>query len=594
MRRNRQLVSSLVASTAILLAADAQAQGSDNSGQAARASSFGVYSGFSPVIYDGWELQSIYVPVRDGTRIAIDLIRPKQGSQVVEARLPVIWMHSPYNRRPRGGKSQAETYPGGPLELVKHGYVVAVADFRGLYASFGRNRLYNFGEMIEPAWYDAYDVTEWLAAQPWSSGKVGMWGCSATGYSQLQAASTAPPSLKAIFPLSPGFDTYEFLNYGGSPSSSQATAPATARERGASASPVDGPDGEDLLAQAIAGQADDLGSQTGMPFRNSLNPALGGDWWTRSSVFPYLSAIHRSGVAIYAGGNWDETGTKIAPAQVFANSSPGRRKLVLAPHGHCQWNEVAAETGFHVQIEQLRFFDYWLKGIDNGIMREPAVTYFTYNAPKGTQWRQSDTWPLAEERRTLLYLGDGVLTHDKVRRPMQRSINFGPPSIARSTTLVQAPGGAVFETSPLPADLELTGYPLVKAWIESHGARDADIVARLSDVSPGGTERSYAMSGRLRASQRKTGAAPYDTLGAPYHTHRSEDVQLLERGMPVRLEIGMMPMSYIFPKGHRIRLTISASAPGGETGDLGLLLGGNQATLIELPVIPDGARHVAR
>ena len=130
-------------------------------------------------------------------------------------KLPVVWMHTPYNRRTYRGGVAAETYPGFALRLVQHGYVVAVVDFRGVYASFGQNRAYNRGEWLDAARMDAYDITEWFAKQPWSNGQIGMWGCSATGGSQMQAATTAPPSLKAIFPMSGEFDAYSFQVNGG-------------------------------------------------------------------------------------------------------------------------------------------------------------------------------------------------------------------------------------------------------------------------------------------------------------------------------------------------------------------------------------------
>jgi len=211
-----QPIGAVIVSFVAALAASAAGQDA----QPAKVSRPGEYRGYSQAKYDGYRLTSTYVAMRDGTRLAVDIFRPTRNGVVADERLPVLWMHSPYNRRPKGGKSEAEAYPGGPLELVKYGYVVAVADFRGLYASFGQNKLYNNGEYFGAAWTDAYDVTEWLARQPWSSGKIGMWGCSATGGSQLQAAATRPPSLKAIFPLSPNFDAYEFANYGGAPSSS--------------------------------------------------------------------------------------------------------------------------------------------------------------------------------------------------------------------------------------------------------------------------------------------------------------------------------------------------------------------------------------
>ena len=131
----------------------------------------GQYSGYSEPVYDGYERSSFYVPVRDGTRLAVDLFRPTRDGKLADEPLPVIWMHSPYNRRSFRGAPAAEAYPGYAIELVPHGYNVAIVDFRGVFASFGRNIGYNRGEWFEAARWDAYDITEWFADQPYSSRK---------------------------------------------------------------------------------------------------------------------------------------------------------------------------------------------------------------------------------------------------------------------------------------------------------------------------------------------------------------------------------------------------------------------------------------
>jgi hypothetical protein len=144
---------------------------------------------------------SRYVAVRDGTHSPSTSSCPRRPARSPAANYPWSGCTPRTTGAPRNGLTAAN-YPGKALQLVKYGYAVAVADFRGLYASYGRNAGYNRGEWQDAARFDAYDITEWLARQPWSNGKVGMWGCSATGGSQMQALSTAPPSLKAIFPMS--------------------------------------------------------------------------------------------------------------------------------------------------------------------------------------------------------------------------------------------------------------------------------------------------------------------------------------------------------------------------------------------------------
>lgn len=555
-----------------------------NQAEDGRISAPGQYEGYSEVAYDGWELTSQYVPVRDGTRLAVDIIRPTLNGEVTDDPLPVVWMHTPYNRRALGEDSAAITYPSGPIGLVEHGYVVAVADFRGLFASFGQNRLFNFGNFLEPAWTDAYDITEWLADQSWSNGNIGMWGCSATGGSQHQAMITQPPSLKAIMALSPAYDTYDFVNFGGIPSVAP-YAPVTSAQRDVAASPVDGPDGEALLEQAKAEHIDDPASiRSGeLPFRDSVSEALG-DWWQRSSMYTYHDEIEASGVAVYSGGNWDEAGTKIAPGLMFANMPEGRGKLIYGPAEHCRWNVVEEETGLSITTEQLRFFDHWLKGVDNGVMEEPSVTYYTYNAPEGLEWQQADSWPLANEQRTTYFFSDGGLSLDA---PEEGSVvtRTGEAPVVTSVTIEPPEGGLVFETEALAEDIQVTGYPVVNLWIDAETS-DADATAQLIDVAPDGTTRTYEMVGRLRASHRQQGEAPYNNMGLPFHTHRQADLQPLTAGTPVELEFAMLPMSYNFPAGHRLRLVVSFANPDGDQGNVTVLTGGGRASSITLPIIP--------
>src|SRR5690554_3121950 len=132
----------------------------------------GEYSGYSEIKYaDDYYLSSQYIEMRDGVKLAIDIYRLVDSitGKVVEEPLPVLWMHTPYNRRyidDTMERMTVECYAGEGVRLIKYGYVVATVDYRGLYASFGHNENYNRGQWIGAARADAYDVTEWLAAQP--------------------------------------------------------------------------------------------------------------------------------------------------------------------------------------------------------------------------------------------------------------------------------------------------------------------------------------------------------------------------------------------------------------------------------------------
>jgi putative CocE/NonD family hydrolase len=556
----------------------------------------GAYSGYSEAAYDGYVRSSFYVPMRDGVRLAVDLFRPTRGGVVAGERLPVVWMHTPYNRRDTREGPTAERYPGFALKLVKYGYVVAVVDFRGLYASYGRNRAYNRGEWTPPATTDAYDITEWLARQPWSSGKIGMWGCSATGGSQMQAATTRPPSLKAIMPLSAEFDVYTFEGLGGVTApgpvtTAGGTTPNANAARDAVAAPVDGPDGRALLAEAVAQHKDNVESPGALPFRDSWSEAMGAKWWISSSASTYLKALQEADFGVYAGENWDEAGTKPGGFYTLNNLPKGRAKLVVGPETHCGWAKAEEETGFSIVTEEHRFFDYWLKGVRNGVMSEPAVTYYTYNAPKDSEWRPASGWPLPNQRLTDFYLSSGGLAPGTPPPPGAGSTPMSPPAPATVIFISPQSGGLSFQTAPLTADQEITGDPVMHLWISTK-ARDADAMARIEDVAPDGSVRSYQMLGRLRASGRALAKAPYNAMGLPWHSFLEADARPLEADVPTELDFGLLPMSYIFRAGHRIRLTLTftdpARSPAGAP-EVRVLWGGARASRLTLPLIPAGA-----
>ena len=537
--------------------------GDKDASSADRVSRPGAYSGYGDAAYsDEYEITSRYVRVSDGTKLAMDLYRPKDKTtgNVVETPLPVLWMHTPYNRRYSNNNRAltVESYPGTAGRLVKYGYVVATVDFRGLFASYGHNEAYNRGEWMTAARRDAYDITEWLARQPWSNGKIGMWGCSATGGSQMQAATTAPPHLKAVFPMSCEFDVYPFRVPGGMAPAKGAPAKAmsTQATRDAAAAPVDADADRSQLREAIAEHAGTVEDPGYAPYRDSMADAItdpaSRQWWIKSSPHTYLKNINASGIAMYLAANWDEGPTKHGAFFTF-NNATNPAKLIVGPAGHCGWLTVQSQTGFDITVEERRFFDYWLKGIDNGVMDEDPVYYYTYNAPAGTEWRSARQWPLPDEKRIRYYLGEGSLNRTEPSGADQKdetavAYDVRPDAMAAK--------GLVYETAPLDADLQVTGHPAVTLWVSST-AKDGDFIATIQDVAPDGTATSYNVHGQLRASLRKLQDAPYKNLGLPWHGFYEADVAPLAPGKPVELEFELLPISMIFKAGHRVRLAIT-------------------------------------
>ena len=551
----------------------------------------GKYSGYSPVLYDGYKIFSQYVAVRDGTKLAVDIIRPTQNGVVVDKRLPVVWMLTPYNRRVfSGGALTAQLYPGAALGLVKYGYVVAVVDKRGFYASYGTT--YSLDG------WDGYDITEWLAAQPWSTGKVGMWGCSATGGTQVATANLMPPSLKAIFPMSSGGGGISF-----EPSlppttpryPSQTDKPGSIPNNDRFAVPVDEDKDGKMLAEAKdAHRYNYLGTVAAPIAPGGLEvPSV------RGLPVSYAQ-LQQSKIAMYHAVNWDDLMGSPLSTVIRYNNLNNPQKLILGAGTHCIWcTEYSSKEyplDFNIVTEELRFFDYWLKGIDNGIIKDPPVCYYTQNGTKGSSdWQASWQWPVPQAKTTPFYLGggpagtgygvnDGILSTTAPEDAGAKDVyttDYDIPlempydgAVTIITQPMQSKKGLTYTTVPLAADMELTGHPVVHLWISST-ATDGDFWVDLEDIDPDGKAKTIipasgspnttiapgqslppGLNG-FRASNRTLNTPSYNRLGLPYHRMGDEDIKPLIPGEITELVFDLRPISYVVKAGHRIRMTIT-------------------------------------
>ena len=229
---------------------------------------------------------------------------------------------------------------------------------------------------------------------------------------------------------------------------------------------------------------------------------------------------------------------------------------------------------------------HWLRGIDNGVMREPAVTYYTYNEAPQKAWKHSRRWPLDNEQRTTFFFGADSLATKAARSPgetrMQVHYDLDSNNFWKS--------GMSFASAPVPTDTEVTGHPVIHVWLSS-SSTDADVVARVDDLAPDGTATYVGVEGKLRASMRALAKAPYENLGLPWHPGTENSRQPLEPGQPVELTFDLMPTSYLFKAGHRIRVTLQfadarATAKIDPPPQVTVLHGKRFPSRIILPVIP--------
>ena len=512
---------------------------------------------------------SQYLAMRDGVRLAISITRPSQNGKPVEGRFPVLWQHTLAIAAPGVLASRpSSAMPGGynaVPSLAYHGYVVVQVARRGQGPSFGKRRGYN--DRSEA--YDAYEVIDWLASQPWSAGAVGIYGCSNTGDASMHAVTAANPHLKAAWAGCFSWEKYDGFWRGGI-YANWGTGPERTIEQDMANTPVQGDEAKALLREAAEEhQGGTVLTQmwAAMPFRDDYAPGVGSRFWYEGSVASYLPQINASGTAIYIQGGWrdDLRGQGLL---AYANLKNDRH-VVIGPWGHCQNGD------FNMLAEIHRFFDQHLKGIKTDILIQDPIHYFTVNAPAETEWRSSKTWPIAGTQITKFFLagsspaggelksqaptGSGSQTTFTVR------YDVDCPTLARQPggLLTGAPpcpvehGGPRFITAPLESDTEVTGDAIVDLWMSS-SANDGNIFVYLEDVAPDG-KGAQVTDARLKASLRKTNKPRYENYGLPYHRSHREDAQPLKPGEPAQLVFAFLPASHIFKAGHRIRISVAGS-----------------------------------
>ncbi len=543
---------------------------------AERVSTLGRYEGYSEAVFDGWVRTSRYVTARDGTRIAIDIFRPTEEGVLHEEPLPVIWEHRRYQRASideNGTVSSQLDRADHPMrKVVSHGYVFAVAAVRGSGASFGTRV-----DATPPAEsLDAYDITEWLAVQPWSTGAVGMYGISYSGTAQFMAASTAPPHLKAIFPEMAMFDLYDFCYPGGIfryrfMQRWAEMVQALDLHRGKTAAPVDEDKDRTLLRQAVKEHEGnfDLHRVAEAGCRDATFADLG-QVYLANSPSTYVKHIRASNVAVYQRAGWFD----MYPRDMllwFANLDQPK-KIAIGP-----WNHYGSE-GVDRGTEMRRWFDYWLKDIDNGIMAEPPVAYYVMGAPQDQAIRWSRQWPIAEAKSVRYYFcggpsgsvtstNDGLLSRSAGEPGADTYVADYTTSSGSATRWMPGPPdypdmtgndrkALTFTTEPLDEPVEVIGHPIVHLWLQC-SADDVDVFAYLEDVDTEG-QSSYVTEGCLRASHRSISKPSHDRLGLPYHRSFERDRANLGHE-PVELVFDMLPTAKHFKAGHRIRIAITCA-----------------------------------
>jgi putative CocE/NonD family hydrolase len=513
---------------------------------------------------------SEYVTVRDGTRLAIDVhfaAGPAPHPVILAASL------APARVRQEDGSPQLAPYLAA---LRIEGYTIVNLETRGRGASFGCGNPIRT-ERAEDYW-DLYDVIEWLASQPWCTGRVGMAGCSNQGMTQFRAATTMPPHLAAIAPTSAPLD-WATLGWINGPSTYLFSHDGAQVLNGVA---VDDDDGTLLAAARTERLALDSKSPeifsvaVSRRFRDApvTHPdlhVLPSYWWNHVTNL----AVSRTPVLQYAGWRDFFVEQSFALYRTLARLGVPQR-LIVGPWYHCDWYDSALGDA---RGEFSRWYGHWLRDEATGILDEPSVRYYVAGAPEGREWRTVETWPPPGETRRTLALGadlrsdqpgsdvsrsEYVVDYEATTADIAGRWRMGNAEAGglADRALAPMPGAAVdaasatFTTEPLEDDTEITGFPVARVWL-STTAPDIDLFVYLEEVDAAGVS-TILTEGVLRASHRRTRDAPFDNEGLPWHGGFRSDLEPLEPGVPAELAVALFPFSAYVRAGHRLRVAINS------------------------------------
>jgi uncharacterized protein len=563
--------------------------------------------------------KDVMIVARDGVKLATDIYRPARNGRAVDGRFPVILERTPYDKGAisRSERTVLNPEPCNRAEVaayfVRRGYIVAYQDCRGRYGSEG-----NFTKYLDDG-PDGCDTVAWLAEQPWCSGKIGTMGLSYAAHTQAALGCLDPPGLACQFLDSGGFSNAYLagIRQGGAFELKQATwALKQAREAPEVIA--------DPVAKAAMDGIDTAEWFTRMPWKRGHSPLAAApdyeaylfeqwqhgsfdDYWKRVGIWMAGFYDRYAAVPMVHMSSWYDAYTRTATENYLGLSAAGRgpQFLILGPwtHGDRSITFVGdVDFGAAATLDgaladdfralRLRWFDRWLRDIDNGVEREKRVRYFVMGGGSGRRnaagrldhggvWTSADDWPLPETRWTKFHLQPDLTLAEATppRDAARLSYDYDPdhpvPTIGGTVTSGEPvmAGGAydqvesprffgsrapylplasrsdilVFTTAPLARDIEVTGPITVRLWVSS-SCPDTDFTAKLIDCYPPSADypAGFAMNitdGIFRVRYRKSWERP----------------EMLAPGEIAEITIEPFATSNLFKAGHRIRLDISSS-----------------------------------
>ncbi|MEC7840267.1 MAG: CocE/NonD family hydrolase [Chlamydiota bacterium] len=474
---------------------------------------------------------TVMIPMRDGTELPTDLYFPDGNTN----NLPCILMRCPAGRKAFPWRNYAK--------LAKYGYIVAIQDTRSALDSEGKTIPYwadGWGQEK-----DGFDTIEWLAKSDFTDGNVGTIGFSAVGITQQMLAPTAPPSLKCQYIGVAAGSIYHHAAF---------------------------PGGQ-LLKNQVEGW---LGYYAKDPsvYNYLCNQPHYNDFW---SSFDTISMAHEvTSPAIHYGGWFDifiqgSLDSFVARQTKGKEGARGKQKLIIGPWTH-HWPDTISLGDFKVPenarempaaFSPKRWFDHYLKGIENRVDELPAVTYYVMgpfdgSPSSGNVWRTANHWPVPSVKQSIFLTEDYSLSSKQTsKRDVEFSYEYDPdnpvPTIGGRNLFIESgpkdqrkieerDDVLVFTSQAVEEDVEITGHILGKLYFSSDSS-DTDVVMRFSDVYPDGKSILIADS--------------IFRTGLLYHGHH-EAIEH-DSKVPVEVNLDFWSTSIVIAKGHKLRVTVSSS-----------------------------------
>jgi putative CocE/NonD family hydrolase len=569
---------------------------------------FGAYEP-PPPQYKGVTSQSLYISMRDGVRLAVEVALPKNlppGTKIpallsqtrywraMELRAPFKWFLKPEDLLPHS--------KGFKPFFTGQGYALVAVDVRGTGASFGTWP----HPWPEDSIRDAGEIVDWIVSQPWSNGQVGGHGISYVGTTAELLAVPHHPAVKAVIPMFNHPDAYTDITFPGGVLNErfirdwdyldhaldQNNVPQEFGVLGRlvvkGVKPVDSDADRRLLQEAVRAHAingDVYCVAQEVTYRDE-RPGGVGICVDDLTVHRFKQEAEQANVATFGWGSWMDAGTADAVIRRFLTFESAQRAVIGAwEHGsrfHAspyQPSDLPADPPLPAQWrEMLRFFDGYLKETGSGVQSEKALFYYTMGQEK---WKKTAIWPPEGTTTQRWYLAeDNVLSLDEPTTETDGdsyTVDFEASTGEHNRWWEM---GAIFDqtviypdraeadrrlltytTPPLDEDIEITGYPVVTLYVTSTET-DGVFYVYLEDLDESGRV-TYVTEGQLRAIHRKVSAdrPPY-RLQVPYHSFKQADALPLVPGEIAEISLGLHPTSVLIRKGHRIRIAIAGHDKG--------------------------------